>query len=177
MSSQNASCAALGIIALLLEQLAQGVANIPALFFGWITLNNLRLDPTRGLPVHIEDAMGNLVDLQLDWLHEWQDFDHLLYRRFENLGLAGIEKVREREYALEDDCSGKDLSRSRPLKAWLRRGMKINMSIIFPATEQDPTGSRCPRCHRAVVAREARPTTAGCGSTFRNDSGNYSITG
>ncbi|KAL8366010.1 hypothetical protein RB595_004679 [Gaeumannomyces hyphopodioides] len=168
--AQKSACAALGIIALLLEQLAQGVANIPVLLFGWITLSGLRLDPTRDLPVHIEDAMGNLVDLQLDWLHDWRDFDYMLCRRFEELRLTGIEKVRKQQYALEDDCSGKDLCRSRPLKAWLRRGMKVNMSIIFRATKQDLARSQCPRCHTPVVAREGRAVqceTDHCGMWFR----------
>ncbi|EJT69297.1 hypothetical protein GGTG_12916 [Gaeumannomyces tritici R3-111a-1] len=94
MSSQVVACLALGIIVLPLRQLAQGVTNIPASLFGWITLDSLRLDSTRGLPVHTEDAMGNPVDLQLHWLHDWRNFDYMLCRRFEELRLAGIEKPK-----------------------------------------------------------------------------------
>ncbi|KAL8383116.1 hypothetical protein RB595_006735 [Gaeumannomyces hyphopodioides] len=174
VSSQGA-CAALAAIKVLLEQLVQGMAGLPALLFGLIALNSLRLDPTRGLPAHIEDAMGNVLELPLDWIFEWRDFDYMLQRHFEKRDLKGIEKVRKKQYALEEHCSGRDLNRSRPLTQWLRRGMKVNMSMVFRVTKQE-SRSRCPSCHTTVVATEGRTVqckTTQCGMWFRVSESQY----
>lgn len=175
VSSQGA-CAALGVIRVLLEQLVQGMAGLPELLFGLIALNSLRLDPTRSLPAQIEDAMGNLLELPLDWSLEWQDFDYMLERHFEKRDLKGIKKVRKKQYALEEHCSGRDLDRSRPLTKWLRRGMKVNMSMVFRVTKQELTRSRCPRCYTTVVATEGRTVRckiAECGMWFRVSESQY----
>ncbi|KLU92259.1 hypothetical protein MAPG_11205 [Magnaporthiopsis poae ATCC 64411] len=161
---------ALCMIVALLEQMAQGLVSLQACVLGWIALRSLRLDPTRGLPVRLEDAMGSIIELPLECLYGWQDVDYILRRRFEELGLKGYEKVLRRQYALEDDCSGRDLDRSRPPKAWLRPGMKVNMSMVFAATDQELTRSWCPRCRSGVASIEettVRCKTEGCGMWFR----------
>lgn len=80
----------------------------------------------------------------------------MLQRHFEKRDLKGKEKVRKKQYALEDHCSGMDLDRSQPLAQWLRRGMKVNMSMVFRVTKQELTRSRCPRCRAAVASTEGR---------------------
>ncbi|EJT69035.1 hypothetical protein GGTG_13432 [Gaeumannomyces tritici R3-111a-1] len=100
----------------------------------------------------------------------------MLQRHFEKRDLKGKEKVRKKQYALEDHCSGRDLDRSRPLAQWLRRGMKVNMSMVFRVTKQGLTGSQCPRCHTTVVATEGRTVqckTAQCGMWFRISESQY----
>ncbi|KAL8389515.1 hypothetical protein RB595_008900 [Gaeumannomyces hyphopodioides] len=151
-ASQGAQMALCAIQALLM-QMVQGLSSLQAFFFGWIALCSLRLDPTSGLPVRLEDPMGSILELPFDCLYGWQDFDFIIRRRFKKLGLKGYEKVLSRQYALEDDCSGRDLDRSRPPKAWLRRGMKVNMSMVF-VTGQHLTRDQCPRCQMAVVTME-----------------------
>lgn len=65
----------------------------------------MRFDLARDLLVYVEGVMGNLADIQLDWQHhlrvrgsrgyhraltryiDEEVFDHLLCRRFEELGL------------------------------------------------------------------------------------------
>ncbi|KAL8367142.1 hypothetical protein RB599_010234 [Gaeumannomyces hyphopodioides] len=167
-ASQGAQMALCAIQALLM-QMVQGLSSLQAFFFGWIALCSLRLDPTSGLPVRLEDPMGSILELPFDCLYGWQDFDFIIRRRFKKLGLKGYEKVLSRQYALEDDCSGRDLDRSRPPKAWLRRGMKVNMSMVF-VTGQHLTRDQCPRCQMAVVTMEevtVQCKTKHCGMWFR----------
>lgn len=60
--------------------------------------------------------------------------------------------VMRRLYALEESASGRDLDPSRPLQLCLRRGMKINMTMIFQTTE--PLSGACPRCMTETDAPE-----------------------
>ncbi|KAK8030024.1 hypothetical protein PG993_011315 [Apiospora rasikravindrae] len=78
-----------------------------------------------------------------------KDFDTLLEMRFKNR--KGHELVRLQLFALEDDCSGKDIDRAIPLNACLRRGMKLNMDFQF---EFNGPGGCCPRCGTAVAHEE-----------------------
>ena len=56
--------------------------------------------------------------------------------------------VTKRLYALEESCSGRDLDQSIPLSACIRRGMKINMSMVF--VNAKIIQGICPRCKTAV---------------------------
>ncbi len=72
----------------------------------------------------------------------------LLERRFKKR--KGYQKVLRREFALEENCTGKDLDRNMPLTVCLRRGMKINMSMVF--TTPNLMQGSCPRCGTATDA-------------------------
>lgn len=54
-----------------------------------------------------------------------------------------------KQYSLEEDSSNKELDLRRPFS--LRRGMKVNMSMIFLRTRE----SSCPRCY--AVTTSAKP--------------------
>jgi len=60
--------------------------------------------------------------------------------------------VLRREFALEEHISGKDLDQDLPLTACLRRGMKINMSMVF--SDQKIVSTSCPRCSTHTDAPE-----------------------
>lgn len=60
--------------------------------------------------------------------------------------------IRRRAYALEDSASGKDINTDEPLYHGLRRGMKINMSMVF--FENRVVAGVCPRCHAVTDAPE-----------------------
>lgn len=80
-------------------------------------------------------------------------FHLLLAHQFENR--KGYKRVVDGEYVLEEACTSRDLDTSLPLMASVRRGMKINMSIIF---ELDIfIKSACPRCERSCVATKNVP--------------------
>ncbi len=54
---------------------------------------------------------------------------------------------------LEEACTGADIDTSTPWKASVRRGMKINMSMLF-FDSGDPVQTRCPRCQKSYVTQE-----------------------
>ncbi|KAG7287105.1 hypothetical protein NEMBOFW57_006610 [Staphylotrichum longicolle] len=56
-----------------------------------------------------------------------------------------LAQIAKREYTLEDEVTGKDLDQTLPPALSLRRGMKLNMSMIFAVDVQ--RSRTCPRCH------------------------------
>lgn len=75
-------------------------------------------------------------------------FHSLLEHHFENQ--KGHYMVLRQEYALEENCTGEDIDRSRPWSASFRRGMKVNMSMVF--TDISIVNGCCPRCKTAAEA-------------------------
>lgn len=69
-------------------------------------------------------------------------FNDLIAHQFE--GHSGYWMVHRLEYTLEETCSGKRINRKFPLKSAIRRGMRLEMNMIFK--DIDVT-SRCPRCN------------------------------
>lgn len=58
--------------------------------------------------------------------------------------------VQRRQYALEDGSSGKDINTEAPLCHFLRRGMKIHMSMVF--LESKILAGVCTRGHAVTDA-------------------------
>ncbi|KAH6971410.1 hypothetical protein BKA56DRAFT_635546 [Ilyonectria sp. MPI-CAGE-AT-0026] len=124
------------------------------------------LDPTRDMPVLFEDALGNVIPIPMTWIHDWSGFNGLLEHRFEKL--KGHDMVARGEYALEESCTGKDIDRTHPWSASFRRGMKVNMSMVF--TNIAMVRGCCPRCETVADALEnvtIRCTNKECGMWFR----------
>lgn len=74
----------------------------------------------------------------------------MLLHRFE--GIRGIQKITMKEYVLEESVAGEDIDISAPPRVSLRRGMKIDMSMIFiiPRT----VSRACPRCNTETSGAE-----------------------
>lgn len=60
--------------------------------------------------------------------------------------------VRKKAYTLEEGATGKDLNTQQPLYTCLRRGMKVNMSMIFQMFEA--IDGNCPRCSARADIQE-----------------------
>ncbi|KAF5013989.1 hypothetical protein FDECE_19 [Fusarium decemcellulare] len=120
----------------LLVQVSKDIINIHIVFNSMYLRS---MDPTKELPVIIEDALGRHVPIPAEWLGslEWEVLYALLSGHFK--GQNGHDKVQRREYALEESASGSDLNPERPLHLFLRRGMRINMSMLCAE-----------RCHSSV---------------------------
>lgn len=147
--AKDALCAILEVKGLLF-QVSENVINLQIMASD--TMFNRLLDPTRELPVVIEDALGRKLPIPAQCLDslEWEILYGLLNGSFK--GQKGHEMVVRREYALEESASGKDLDSAQPLHLCLRRGMKINMSMIFQAAEM--VLGACPRCGTESNASE-----------------------
>ncbi|RSL94418.1 hypothetical protein CDV31_014332 [Fusarium ambrosium] len=150
----------------LLVQISQTVVNLQVMASNSMFLRPL--DPTKELPVILEDALGNELPIPSQWLDslEWEVFYGLLTGHFK--GRNGYDMVLKREYALEESSSGRDLDRNRPLHFCLRKGMKINMSMIFDAGAV--VSGACPRCNMVTNVPEdvtVQCTRSSCGMWFR----------
>ncbi|KAH7146239.1 hypothetical protein EDB81DRAFT_486124 [Dactylonectria macrodidyma] len=150
----------------LVVQISQTVINLQVMASHSKFLHPL--DPTKELPAVLEDALGNELPIPAEWLGslEWETLYGLLRDHFK--GRKGYDMVLTREYALEDSSSGRDLDTNRPLHFCLRRGMKINMSMVFDAATL--VAGACPRCTTATDAAEdvtVQCTRSDCGMWFR----------
>lgn len=117
------------------------------------------MDIQRGLPSHLErcliqepfileDAIGRITPVHLQFINSWDAFDAVLELRFR--GVQGYERVRNRQYILQEHSTRRDISRSRIWEAAFLPGQKIEMSMTFE--EASDAHSRevtsCPGCHR-----------------------------
>ncbi|KAK8929294.1 hypothetical protein VCV18_001956 [Metarhizium anisopliae] len=134
----------------LLAQVSQNVIDLQVVASNSICIRPL--DPTRGVPVILEDALGRSLEIPAQWIDtlEWEVLNGLLAGYFK--GHKGHDMVQRQDYALEESTTGRDLNTSLPLRRSLRRGMKINMSMIFYGTEV--VVGACPRCHTVTDAPE-----------------------
>ncbi|KAJ6789712.1 hypothetical protein PWT90_00576 [Aphanocladium album] len=110
------------------------------------------LDPTKELPVILEDALGRPLEIPAQWLDtlEWNALNVLLVGYFR--GKKGRDMVQRRQYTLEDGSSGKDINFDVPPSQSLRRGMKIYMSMAF--IKRNIRVGACPRCYAVTDATE-----------------------
>jgi hypothetical protein len=69
-------------------------------------------------------------------------FDTIIVKRFEEQ--PGYKMVQRRQFAIEDDLTGREASRSFGWSICLRPGQKINMTMIFP--DSDANSTSCPGC-------------------------------
>jgi hypothetical protein len=135
------------------------------------------IDSTRELPVTIEDALGKIHTIPPEWIEKlrWtvsisaqhhqgafptllisvsiQTFYSLLEDQF--IGSRGYEMVCKRQYVLEENCTGKEINSRVPLSHSFRRGMKVNMSMVFMLdTRTRILPGVCPRCNAKNQAPE-----------------------
>ena len=75
-------------------------------------------------------------------------FDMILSERFKKH--PGHRKVQRGEFAIEEDITGRELSREWDWCMCFRPGQKIDMSMVF--SDLDNTSNRCPRCKTESAA-------------------------
>ncbi|KAK0631582.1 hypothetical protein B0T14DRAFT_467625 [Immersiella caudata] len=102
------------------------------------------IDPTRALPVILEDFPGRFFTIPPEWVDrlQWNTLNSLLEDQFADQ--KGHEMVCQQQYTLEENYTGRDLERAVPIPQSLRRWMKINMSRVF---QLDIVSGACPRCN------------------------------
>jgi hypothetical protein len=116
-----------------------------------------------GDPVILEDPIGRIASVHLQFIDSWDAFHSVLEVRFRNM--PGHRKLKQRRYALQVGGTGRDVELSRPWQNAFLPGQRIEMSFIF---EDRSGGNTCPGCqnpseHPAEVDTRC-PT---CGLSFR----------
>ncbi|PMD60566.1 uncharacterized protein K444DRAFT_612697 [Hyaloscypha bicolor E] len=115
-------------------------------------------------PVTLEDALGFRHTIPLDIVTSWKILDVLLLERFENR--HGHQKILKGEFAIEEDKTGKDISRKTQFKMCFRPGQKVDMSMIF--SDHDADSNHCPRCQtKSEASVGTRTQCASCHMWFQ----------
>lgn len=98
---------------------------------------------------YLEDAIGRVSTIPLDFIVSWDAFLGVIESRFQ--GKQGENKVRKKEYALQNRATGKDVSIVEHWESVFLPGLWFDMDMIFQVflddVVEDPTADICPRCH------------------------------
>lgn len=107
---------------------------------------NYRIDRSLNQrPFILEDAMGRIVPVHLQFITSWNVFDAVLVARFE--GLPGFDKIRRREFVLHEQATQREITRSRPWEGAFRPGQSVSMALTFERkTKSKNERNRCPHC-------------------------------
>lgn len=101
-------------------------------------------------PATLEDALGRVTAVHLEFLDSWEAFEAVLEVRFRQL--PGHRKIRQGEYALQASSWERDVERSLALNRCFLPGQRINMSMIFDG--KFGRLSSCPGCHLVTSKTE-----------------------
>lgn len=123
-------------------------------------------------PIVLEDPLGRVAPVHLDFICTWEMFDAVLELRFKDV--SGFEKVKRKEYALHDRFGRRDLTRCKAFAVTFLPGQRVDMSFVFEEIVHTKTGSSvisnvCPRCQwEADAAISSEDTTCTqCGMIYR----------
>jgi hypothetical protein len=107
----------------------------------------------------LEDAIGRISPVHLQFITSWEALDAVLETRFR--GLQGHDKVRGGHWILQDHATGREISRRRNWEGAFLPGQRVNMSLLFQRETTvetfDSSGqtessnqAACPRCQADV---------------------------
>jgi len=63
-------------------------------------------------PFILEDSIGRLAPVHMQFINSWEAFDSVLELRF--LDMQGFQIVRNRRYVIQAKATGREINRSRP---------------------------------------------------------------
>ncbi|KAL1607942.1 hypothetical protein SLS60_002881 [Paraconiothyrium brasiliense] len=97
---------------------------------------------------YLEDAIGRVSTITLDFITSWDALLAVLEVRFQ--GKPGLKKVLKKEYAIQNRATRKDVDVSQNWESTFLPGLWFDMDMIFQEVQEegsnDPTGDTCPRC-------------------------------
>ena len=94
-------------------------------------------------PFILEDGIGRIAPVHMQFISSWEAFDSVLELRFRNM--QGYTMVQNKEYVIQDISTRREVDRSFPWEASFLPGQKVVMSMLFNDTMSSTTS--CPRCH------------------------------
>lgn len=108
-------------------------------------------------PFVLEDAIGRMSPVHLQFISSWAAFEAVLETRFR--GIQGYEKVVNGHWTLQDHTTGRDISRKSCWEGAFLPGQRVDMSLLFErettvnhfdSCSEGRRGSNgvtaCPRC-------------------------------
>ena len=140
----------LGWIRQLGEELKDWMRKI---YFVHIATYNAVVDISGRLPGHLErvlyqepfileDGIGRIAPVHMQFICSWEAFDSVLELRFRNM--QGYTMVQNKEYVIQESSTRREIDRSLPWEASFLPGQNVVMSMLFNDTTSSTTS--CPRC-------------------------------
>jgi hypothetical protein len=105
--------------------------------------------PLEEAPFMLEDAIGRMAPVHLRFITTWEAFDSVLEIRFEDK--PGWNKIRKKEYALQESATGREISRASSFAETFLPGQRVAMSIIFKTKTRNQGSATCPRCSEVAT--------------------------
>lgn len=96
-------------------------------------------------PFMLEDPLGRVSPVHLQFITSWEAFHAVLGTRF--VGLPGHDKIERREFVLQEGSTSREISSEDPWEIAFRPGASVCMSIVFRrAVKITGSNSHCPHC-------------------------------
>ena len=98
-------------------------------------------------PFILEDPIGRIAPVHLQFVTSWEAFHAIMEHRFSNL--QGFRKIQQRKYGLQDRATRREIEQTRPWQRAFLPGQRVEMAFIFQSGEQDDanaTDTTCPGC-------------------------------
>lgn len=112
-------------------------------------------------PFILEDAIGRISPVHLQFISSWAALDAVLETRFR--GLQGYDKIIKGHWILQDHATGREILRKACWDGTFLPGQKVDMSLLFErettvedfdsgSTDrtEDHSSATCPRCQADV---------------------------
>lgn len=96
-------------------------------------------------PFVLEDPLGRVAPVHLQFITSWNAFYAVLAARFE--GLPGHNKIERREFVLQERATSREISGKEPWEISFRPGASVLMSLLFQRdVKAAEAKSHCPYC-------------------------------
>ncbi|KAJ4368159.1 hypothetical protein N0V83_006515 [Neocucurbitaria cava] len=120
-------------------------------------------------PFILEDPIGRIAPVHLQFVTSWDAFNAILEVRFRDI--QGYRKIKQRKYGLQDKSTGRDILQTRRWGGAFLPGQRVEMSLLFEtkgSTVNDDAQVSCPGCQATSVGgNEADIQCERCGMWFR----------
>ncbi|CAD6575091.1 MAG: hypothetical protein ASARMPRED_007053 [Alectoria sarmentosa] len=115
-------------------------------------------------PFILEDGIGRIAPVHMQFITSWEAFDSVLEMRFR--GMQGHQMVQNKEYVIQENATRREIGRSHPWEASFLPGPKVVMSMLFK--DFPSSTSSCPKCHLSSdQPQNFDAHCAGCGMWYR----------
>jgi hypothetical protein len=99
-------------------------------------------------PFILEDAIGRMSPVHMQFISSWEAFDAVLELRFRTV--QGHKKVKNKEYVIQEHVTRREIRRNQPWEVSFLPGQRVDMSLVFESQEQkELPQTTCPRCQTA----------------------------
>jgi hypothetical protein len=122
-------------------------------------------------PFILEDPIGRMAPVHLQFVTSWEAFNAVLEIRFRNL--QGFKKIQDKHYGLQEKATRRDIDQARPWQQAFLPGQRIEMSFIFHSDSSDEAANEtnivtCPGCRASSThTSDADTQCSNCMMWFR----------